>query len=72
MEQEFYSLFALDFFDLRQEPDSTEIPRNVFGQTDWTLELSPLERERELVLYLEMELQLEIAHSSGDWGLLYL
>ena len=70
MEQEFYSLFALDFFDLRQEPDSTGIPRNVFEQTDGALEQPPL--ERELVLYLEMELELEIAHSSSDWGLLYL
>jgi hypothetical protein len=72
LEQEFYSLFALDFFDLRQEPDSTEIPRNVFGQTDWTLELSPLERELVLYLGMELEMELEIAHSSGDWGLLYL
>jgi hypothetical protein len=70
LEPEFYSLFALDFFDLRQEPDSTEIPLGGFGQTSGELELSPL--ERELVLYLGMELELEIAHSSGDWGLLYL
>lgn len=68
MEPEFCSLFASDFFDLRQEQDLTEIHRSGFGQTAGKLELSPL--ELELVLYLE--LVLEIAHSSGDWGLLYL